>query len=192
MKNKFITDKHVFKMDNYMKILRVGDILALLFFLIRIRNEHETMKYYRFLKLDNAHQILASLLKLIILSKFRSACDFVIGFHYILLILTTKEKNKVIGICHFKIRKKSSQTCSLGIVISDQYAGKGLGTRFLLDSLQYVRKLGFREVTLEVDKDNLPAYSLYKKLGFISTMEQQKIDYRAVKSIDVISMVLKM
>jgi ribosomal protein S18 acetylase RimI-like enzyme len=182
------------KIDNDIKPLGINDILPLLFFLIRIRKENNTMKYYRFLNLNNIPHVLVSLLRLIISSKFHLVSDKIVGFHHLLLILTTNQKKKVIGMCHFTIKKNICNTCWVGIVISDYYAGKGLGNKFLWDSIQYIRKLGFHEVILQVDGDNVRAYSLYKKIGFIFTSEQKTLDYRnhVLESFNEISMVLKL
>ncbi len=43
--------------------------------------------------------------------------------------------------------------------------GKGLGTEFIKDIIEYVKKLDVNHIFLQTEKE-LPAYSFYQKLGF--------------------------
>ncbi|MGB9886145.1 MAG: ribosomal protein S18-alanine N-acetyltransferase [Moorellales bacterium] len=46
------------------------------------------------------------------------------------------------------------------------YRGKGVGERLLAHLMDEARRLGAEQVSLEVRASNLPAQSLYRKLGF--------------------------
>jgi ribosomal protein S18 acetylase RimI-like enzyme len=46
------------------------------------------------------------------------------------------------------------------------YRGMGVGTRLIQNSETDLFKRGFRHITLNVSRDNLPALHLYKRLGY--------------------------
>lgn len=58
----------------------------------------------------------------------------------------------------------------LSISVLDGYRGQGLGTLLLRAMLQTLSELGYRNVSLSVQKEN-PACSLYTRLGFALVRE---------------------
>jgi ribosomal protein S18 acetylase RimI-like enzyme len=54
----------------------------------------------------------------------------------------------------------------LGVIVAPDHRRKGYGEIMCRKLLATARKRGLERVRLHVDKDNEPAYSLYKKLGF--------------------------
>jgi len=53
------------------------------------------------------------------------------------------------------------------IIVNPESRGKGIGRSFGLELINKARKLKCKTISLNVDKDNEVAKSLYKKLGFI-------------------------
>ena len=71
-----------------------------------------------------------------------------------------------------------SQTGRIVIMIDEPFTNKGYGQQALILLEKAAKKLGVKELTLEVHSDNIPAISLYKKLGYtvkdtIETMEKK-------------------
>jgi ribosomal protein S18 acetylase RimI-like enzyme len=90
--------------------------------------------------------------------------------HVYTLIL--EYENKYIGYGHIdcdsvgKVHHTDLDKHWVGICILEQYQGKGLG-KIILNKLMEVAKLNFiNELYLSVDKNNIKAFSLYKKIGF--------------------------
>lgn len=52
------------------------------------------------------------------------------------------------------------------VSVLPQWQGQGIAGRLMLQCIEHVRGLGFRQMELDVDQRNLPAVALYQKLGF--------------------------
>jgi len=59
-----------------------------------------------------------------------------------------------------------------GYYVRSDQSGKGLGTSFMEEVLDGLRKDGFKKVTLTVSESNLAAVKIYEKCGF------KKVEYR--------------
>lgn len=62
--------------------------------------------------------------------------------------------------------KLDTELPSLGIGISDQYHGRGLGKALMNVLLETARQTGIKQVGLAVAEANEKAISLYRKMGF--------------------------
>lgn len=72
----------------------------------------------------------------------------------------------------------------LGIFIAEEeYRNSGYGTAVIKEMLYYAKNNGYKSIILNVRTNNIQAYSLYKKLGFIEVKR-----YKKENGIDVISM----
>ena len=79
----------------------------------------------------------------------------------IYVINVYEDNNSIKG---FIISTKMFETVEILLVlVNDSYRKLGIGTA-LINSLSTLN--GIKEIVLEVSKENLPAYYLYKKLGF--------------------------
>jgi ribosomal protein S18 acetylase RimI-like enzyme len=54
----------------------------------------------------------------------------------------------------------------LEIGVLPKFRKQGIGKELVLDYMKHLKEDGINEVTLAVDKDNIPAIKLYQKLGF--------------------------
>jgi ribosomal protein S18 acetylase RimI-like enzyme len=77
--------------------------------------------------------------------------------------------DEILGINMIGIRKDRSWITRLGVLPFKRRQGTGEGmTRYLIEMS---RQVGHRKIILEVIKNNIPAHTLFKKLGFYETRE---------------------
>lgn len=75
--------------------------------------------------------------------------------------------NECVGLCNISFLS-DTHICISDMEIFEKYQNHGLGFQFLHKILQEMSR-HFDNVILHVTKENLPAYKLYKKLGFEET-----------------------
>lgn len=76
-----------------------------------------------------------------------------------------KDNKEIVGEADYKISVDEADL--LYIYIDDPYKRKGYGAELLKKSLLFLLERGIKNVYLEVNENNLPALSLYKKTGFV-------------------------
>lgn len=84
--------------------------------------------------------------------------------------------HKVVGHMTFNphSRRRNGSIYLVNLVVLSQYRRRGVGQRLLKAGCEYYLKQGCTlPFSLSVDKDNIPAITLYKKLGF---QEQEPIN----------------
>ncbi len=80
------------------------------------------------------------------------------------------ENNIPAAYCHLE---EENNKIWLGILVSDSYIGKHLGS-YCMDILINISKvLGIKDIYLSVDKDNYKAINLYKKYNFFVIEEKE-------------------
>jgi [ribosomal protein S18]-alanine N-acetyltransferase len=72
--------------------------------------------------------------------------------------------NEVVGYCGAWVIIDEVHITNIALL--PEYRGMKLGGALLRKVMDYVREIGARTMTLEVRLSNIPAQSLYKKLGF--------------------------
>ena len=77
--------------------------------------------------------------------------------------------------------KVDDSTPELAISLYPEYRGKGIGNRLLSSLLDAIKKKGYRNVSLSVDKAN-HAVRMYRKLGF-ETIDERAHDYLMIKQL---------
>jgi ribosomal protein S18 acetylase RimI-like enzyme len=82
-----------------------------------------------------------------------------------LMVMFDKEADLLIGSCWMTFDGRRMHLHHFAI--RPEYQGKKLGSRLGDEAIEYLRKAGY-QVKLEVNKDNLIAKKLYKKLGFFA------------------------
>ncbi len=77
--------------------------------------------------------------------------------------------NKIIGACWTRIMNDyghiDNNTPSLAISLYEEYRGKKIGTKLMENMLQLLRKKGYKQISLSVQKDNY-AVKMYQRVGF--------------------------
>lgn len=77
------------------------------------------------------------------------------------------EKNKLVGLVAAYINKDLLTVFITNVSVLKQYAGKGIAKQLMVHCIEYVGKNSFKNIQLEVSKNNTKAISLYKGLNFI-------------------------
>lgn len=81
------------------------------------------------------------------------------------ILLTAKDKNKIIGICMAEKRKKNNKL--LAIYVLPDYQRKGIGMIFWKRVVKFFGNK--KDIIVHVATYNKKAINFYKKLGFINT-----------------------
>lgn len=84
-------------------------------------------------------------------------------------IVIVAKTDSIKGLIAFYANDHTSKRAYItSVLVSEELRGKGIGKRLLEECQRYCVDNGFKIIRLEVNKDNLPAISLYKKYGYIS------------------------
>lgn len=84
-------------------------------------------------------------------------------------LVATSKGNEIIAFAFLKVKKRlpnRSFLAELGMVIKDNYQGRGLGSRLMAHLIEIAKKEGIRRTYLRVLTNNIRAISLYRKYGF--------------------------
>lgn len=100
--------------------------------------------------------------------------------------------HKVIGHVIFNphSRRRNGSVYVINLVVLPEYRRQGIGQRLLEAGCEYYLKQGCTlPFSLSVDKDNIPAITLYKKLGFqeqipINEVEEDNTQYIMESTFD--------
>lgn len=96
----------------------------------------------------------------------------ILFFLYPYLIFISKvatEGEKIISYGFLIVRKRYDKryfSAELGIVVADDYQGKGIGTEMIKHLIKKARSEKIKEIFLTTRVDNEKARSLYRKFGF--------------------------
>jgi ribosomal protein S18 acetylase RimI-like enzyme len=79
------------------------------------------------------------------------------------------ETNTVIGWCDITPMERLvfAHRGSLGMGVIPEFRGKGIGRRLIEVTLAAARAKGLARIDLQVREDNIPAVSLYERVGFV-------------------------
>ena len=79
------------------------------------------------------------------------------------------DSNTVVGWCDITPMERPvfAHCGSLGMGVIPEYRGKGIGRRLIEMTLSAARAKGLTRIDLQVREDNTPAFSLYRRLGFV-------------------------
>lgn len=97
---------------------------------------------------------------------------------------------KVIGSCDI-IRSGSPRDYhvgKIGLMVDKDFRRDGVGRMLMESIIDISKKMKFKKVKLDLFSDNLPAYNLYKKLGFIEYSRLPEALFRKGKYSDEIKM----
>lgn len=74
-------------------------------------------------------------------------------------------------IAYWKDRAKTGHVANIGgMYVRTAYQSQRVATSLFTELLSHLQNMNrFRKIKLEVVSDNLPAYNLYKKIGFVET-----------------------
>jgi len=77
------------------------------------------------------------------------------------------EKNKLVAIMDLVDGYPNVQTVYIGFfMMNHELQGSGIGSKFVLEALEYLHRLGFEKCQLGIDKENPQSNHFWKKNGF--------------------------
>lgn len=83
--------------------------------------------------------------------------------------------NKLICILELIEKYPSDNYCYIGFFMMDkEYQGKGIGSKIIDEVVRYLKKLGYTNIRLGIDKDNPQSSHFWTKNKFIKTLEEVK------------------
>jgi ribosomal protein S18 acetylase RimI-like enzyme len=90
------------------------------------------------------------------------------------LIIAKLNNQDIVGINAFYANDINSMKAYLSnINVLQEYQGIGIASNLIKKMITYLNHKGFKEISLEVYKDNLNAISLYKYFGFDILIEKK-------------------
>jgi RimJ/RimL family protein N-acetyltransferase len=111
------------------------------------------------------------------------------GSNNLLFIVADRETDTARGYIQFIDIEPVDKTAKLGICLSPEIQGKGIGSEVLLLALQYLYSCwAIRKVILEVSDDNKRAIKCYEKIGFLPCGKYIKHKYIDGQWRDIILM----
>ena len=72
-------------------------------------------------------------------------------------------------------------TVWLAVCIIEGYTGHGYGKKMMDALISYALKSAITEINLSVDKENIPAVTMYNNMGFVSTHMNEKVYFMKLK-----------
>lgn len=105
-------------------------------------------------------------------------------------VLVAETRGRVIGMAGLHAgRGKRRHTASVGIMVHDEFQGRGAGMRLMEALLDIADNyLGLVRVELEVLSSNARAIALYEKLGFAHEGTKLKDSFQHGRFVDVLMM----
>lgn len=87
-------------------------------------------------------------------------------------IVVKNDLNEIVGFGGFK--SIIDEANIMNIVVKKSHRNNGIGTLILENLLNLAKSKNMISITLEVNKNNIPAINLYKKFGFLNIGERKK------------------
>lgn len=101
------------------------------------------------------------------------------------IALVADINGKIVGAVWVRIMNDyghiDDKTPSFAISVYKEYRGKGIGTALMSEMLAILKKRGYKQASLSVQKKNFAA-EMYRKLGF-KTIDENEEEYLMVKKL---------
>ena len=102
------------------------------------------------------------------------------------IALVADINGKIVGAVWVRIMNDyghiDDKTPSFAISVYKEYRGKGIGTALMSEMLAILKKRGYKQASLSVQKKNF-AEKMYRKLGF-KTIDENEEEYLMVKKLN--------
>lgn len=93
------------------------------------------------------------------LRQIENSCDAI--------ILIAKENGKIVGDASLsRLSRRMKHRGNFGVSVLKKYWNSGIGSRLLLEIINWAKQNSFEVIDLQVRSDNLSAIHLYEKFGF--------------------------
>ena len=90
---------------------------------------------------------------------------------------TVTETERIVGVSRY-ITNPDGNTCEFSLVVADDFAGKGLGSRLMLSIIEAARGKGLSEIIGLILTNNQPMLKLMHSLGFTVSAFPEDPDFR--------------
>lgn len=101
------------------------------------------------------------------------------------IALVADINGKIVGAVWVRIMNDyghiNDKTPSFAISVYKEYRGKGIGTALMREMLAILKKRGYKQASLSVQKKNFAA-EMYRKLGF-KTIDENEEEYLMMKNL---------
>lgn len=106
-----------------------------------------------------------------------------------MLVATKDDEIAAIATISSTYKAKGKHVGILGIVVKEEYWGRGLGTTMINDLIEWCKGNNItKKISLVTSENNYGALELYKKLGFVEEGVLKKETYIDGEFHDLISM----
>lgn len=79
------------------------------------------------------------------------------------------DNNRLTGLIAAYFNNMESHSAFItNVSVTKKNMGLGIASRLLYNCMEYARQKGFKEIQLEVNKENAPAINFYRKFNFIN------------------------
>jgi len=92
------------------------------------------------------------------------------------------EVTRIVGVSRY-ITNPDSDTCEFSLVVSDDFKGRGLGSRLMLSIMEVAREKGMTEIAGLVLASNAVMLKLMKGLGFSVKTFAEDSDFKLVTQL---------
>ena len=88
-----------------------------------------------------------------------------------------EEDGKAVGVVNVVRRGNTDQWLIGNVSVLPDYRRRGIARKLVEATIQYVQDRGARQITLDVIDGNVPAYTLYERLGFAHYTGHTELNY---------------
>ncbi len=104
------------------------------------------------------------------------------------VLVAVTEDGKIVGQCTL-IRlnpPKLSHVANVGIAVSKNYQGRGIGKKLLRKAEEIAKSMGILKIEVEIAEENVRSLSLFRKMGYVQEgVRKKRFGYKG-RFIDMI------
>lgn len=90
------------------------------------------------------------------------------------------ERERIVGVSRI-VTNPDGTSCEFALLVGDDFAGRGLGTRLMLSIIEAARRMGLAEIMGLILSNNAPMLKLMASLGFAVTPYAEDPDFRIAR-----------
>jgi acetyltransferase len=93
---------------------------------------------------------------------------------------STSDTERIVGVSRI-VTNPDGTSCEFALLVADDFAGRGLGTRLMLSIIEAARRMGLEEVMGLILTNNAPMLKLMGSLGFTVAPFPEDPDFRIAR-----------
>ena len=90
---------------------------------------------------------------------------------------STSERERIVGVSRI-VANPDGTSCEFALLVADDFAGRGLGSRLMLSIMDAARRMGLAEIMGLILTNNAPMLKLMVSLGFQVAPYAEDPDFR--------------